>query len=414
MSDDIKLNIPDPYSTSNNDAFTFSLNENESPSTGMTDFKGKLEELKKKMEDSGVTETPKPSKPLKFPLHDQDQYPCEVKFKILLRDPPSVQGLGNAVSEAIETLGDINKAGVAAASEEYEESGENPIGAGAGYVDGAVTEIVNKLDASFGDETITAEDSLNAVGDAVNAVKTGGRPDIGKNISLYLPGAYAVSDALQYGTFEFGAMGAAGLAALQGGGSVMESIKAMLFDGAGSVVDAITGNAGASEYASLSAIRGMGMVKSLAGPAGDVATSAVKLTMGVTINPNTRAMFKAVGLRSFQLQFKFIPLSEKEAKQTEEIIKRFREHAYPESIDVGGVSQGYKYPHMFEIEMLAYGKPVGTKIKPCVLESISTNYNPSGMTYYKGEDRSYPAEYTLSLSFREDITLNAQDIRDGF
>ena len=64
--------------------------------------------------------------------------------------------------------------------------------------------------------------------------------------------------------------------------------------------------------------------------------------------------------------------------------------------------------------MLAYGKPVGTKIKPCVLESISTNYNPSGMTYYKGEDRSYPAEYTLSLSFREDITLNAQDIRDGF
>lgn len=414
MSDDIKLNIPDPYSTANNDAFTFSLNEDESPNTGMTDFKGKLDEMKKKMEDAGATEVPKPSKPLKFPLHDQDQYPCEVKFKILLRDPPSVQGLGNAIGDVVDGLVDINKAAVAAAKEEYEESGENPIGAVAGYTDGFVNEATNKLDAALGNETITPEESLNAATDALNAVKAGGRPDIGKNISLYLPGAYAVSDALQYSTFEFGAVGAAGLAALQGGGTVMESIKAMFMDGAGSVMDAITGNAGASEYASLSAIRGMSMVKSLGGTGGEIATEAVKLTMGVTINPNTRAMFKAVGLRSFQLQFKFIPLSEKEAKQTEEIIKRFREHAYPESIDVGGVSQGYKYPHMFDIEMYAYGKPVGTKIKPCVLESISTTYNPSGMTYYKGEDRSYPAEYTLSLSFREDVTLNAQDIRDGF
>ena len=195
----------------------------------------------------------------------------------------------------------------------------------------------------------------------------------------------------------------------------MDAIGSMISDGVGSVSDAMSGSA--SEYGKLGIVRGsQALIKKAdaIGLPGSELNAAVGLSMGVTVNPNTRAMFKGVSLRSFQLQFKFIPVSEKEAKEVEDIIRRFREHAYPESIAAGGVSIGFVYPHMFQIEFSAYNRPVGTKIKPCILESVSTSYNPSTMTYHKGSGRSYPSEYTLSLSFREDMTLNAQDIRDGF
>ena len=41
---------------------------------------------------------------------------------------------------------------------------------------------------------------------------------------------------------------------------------------------------------------------------------------GVTMNPNTRSLFKSVALREFAFQFKFIPLSEQEHREVIKII----------------------------------------------------------------------------------------------
>lgn len=354
--------------------------------------KQKAEDAAEKMKEKAKGGSTAPGKPLKYPLHDNDRYPCEVKFRILKRESASVTGGGSMVEDL--------KAGLDAYLAAKIDN--NPL----------KDEDGNSLSPTESAKQAYNESEKNSPPIVVNDAS---RTDIKKNISLYLPAGYAVSDALQYSNVELGALGASALGVLNSGGSIIEAMGSMIEDGLGSISDAASGSA--SEYGKLAAVRiakaGTKAMDGVGLPGAEL-NSAIGLSMGVTVNPNTRAMFKGVSLRSFQFQFKFIPMSEKEAKEVEDIIKRFREHAYPESIATGNVSIGFIYPHLFQIELSAYDRPVGTKIKPCILESVSTSYNPSTMTYHKGSGRSYPSEYTLSLSFREDMTLNAQDIRDGF
>ena len=105
-------------------------------------------------------------------------------------------------------------------------------------------------------------------------------------------------------------------------------------------------------------------------------------------------------------------------KQVKKIIRRFRMYAYPESIDVGGVSAGYKFPHMFELDIMYQpkeGSPVrvGNRMKKCYLKSIATNYNASSMAFHPD---GQPVEIDLSLNFVEERTLTRADIMedDGY
>ena len=65
---------------------------------------------------------------------------------------------------------------------------------------------------------------------------------------------------------------------------------------------------------------------------GDGTALAVKQASGVTLNPNTRSLFKSVALREFAFQFKFIAKSKKEADEVRKIIKFFRTELYPEAL----------------------------------------------------------------------------------
>ena len=99
----------------------------------------------------------------------------------------------------------------------------------------------------------------------------------------------------------------------------------------------------------------------------------------------------------------------------EQIIYRFRWHAYPKPIDIGstGITAGFEYPHLFTIDLKheQSGKTVGTKIKDCYLESVTTAYNPSSMAYHAD---GRPVEYNMTLNFRETIALTQADIEQGY
>ena len=62
----------------------------------------------------------------------------------------------------------------------------------------------------------------------------------------------------------------------------------------------------------------------------------------VTVNPNTRSLFKNVAIREFAFQFKFIAKSKKEADEVRKIIKFFRTELYPEALTVGTGAQKLK------------------------------------------------------------------------
>ena len=148
----------------------------------------------------------------------------------------------------------------------------------------------------------------------------------------------------------------------------------------------------------------------------DEIAGAFKSAAGVTSNPNTRVLFKSVGLREFAFAFKFIATSPKEATEIKEIIKLFRTELYPENINLpvagSNISIGYRFPNKFQIEVEYNGEEIATKIKPCYLRDVGVTYNNTAMAMHSDGNFS---EVEMTLSFQETRTLNRKDVEeDGF
>ena len=152
-------------------------------------------------------------------------------------------------------------------------------------------------------------------------------------------------------------------------------------------------------------------------PGMEGAEGAVTQGVGVTVNPNTRSLFKNVAIREFAFQFKFIAKSQKEADEVRKIIKFFRTELYPEALTVGTdpdskikIAIGYKFPKKFIITPMYNNAPIpDTKILPCFLRDVSVVYNPSGQAMHGGDNPHF-TEVDMSLAFTETRTLTRQEI----
>ena len=141
--------------------------------------------------------------------------------------------------------------------------------------------------------------------------------------------------------------------------------------------------------------------------------NVVNNALQTTLNPNIRATFRSVNLREHSFTFKFIPRSQAEAQEVRSIIDWFRMQVYPESIaQVGGIKVAYKFPNKMLIRM-KYGMntDIVTNYLPAHLVNMSTNYNPTNMSFYSDGEMQ---EIDLTLNFREYRTLSKEDIRAGF
>ena len=92
-----------------------------------------------------------------------------------------------------------------------------------------------------------------------------------------------------------------------------------LLSGVGATASSLMGSGAAPELARL-AMTKLSVSKYLGG---EGTALAVKQASGVTLNPNTRSLFKSVALREFAFQFKFIPLSKQEHDTVIKIIRFF-------------------------------------------------------------------------------------------
>lgn len=221
---------------------------------------------------------------------------------------------------------------------------------------------------------------------------------------LYLPVGLQYRDNASYSNFDLGVTGAA----LSAGGGVTSGLS--------TIKDALTNTSADRDVATAAAV---GIIDKFGGSMAAVGSAAFKLGVGVTINPNTRTLFEKVGIREFSFTFKFFAESRKEAVEIEKIIQFFREELYPEEINAnvsGGettqsISIGYRFPKKFGIQIEYDGNQIGTKILPCHLRDISTNYNPTNMSFH--EDGKF-TEIDMTLSFVEIRTLSKTDIKEGF
>ena len=151
-----------------------------------------------------------------------------------------------------------------------------------------------------------------------------------------------------------------------------------------------------------------------------VTGNRTRLALGKTPNPNTRALFKQVNLRTFQVAFKMMPTSEDEANNIKDIVKAFRAELYPESSGSGGPNFEitYKFPNRFRIRFYLGTSEQGRfEVEPKLLDAYLTNvtvaYNSSSQAVMaqRGSGLNF-SETDLNLTFLESKTLFGSDVRN--
>ena len=266
-------------------------------------------------------------------------------------------------------------------------------------------------------------------GDTPKLQKTEARTLFEEGMKIYLPTAFTTTDTLTYDSPSIGVTGAS----IEGGlNNVSGSVAEIFGKGVSNFMetfktggDPVLGKLGLARLSNKLGTANMG--------------NGVASALRVTVDPNIRTLFRGVGIRNFQFQFKFLATSAKEAENVEKIIHRFRYYAYPESIGLGGdlnISVGFKFPNPFQIYVKYRGEPtaiyetnektgekyiddyefpgstrIGPKLKTCYLTNVTTNYNPTTMAFHAD---GKPVEIDLSLSFTEQTTLNRADIKAGY
>lgn len=225
-------------------------------------------------------------------------------------------------------------------------------------------------------------------------------------IDLYLPMGLAYRDNVTYENFDLGAVGGA----MEKGLGFAES----MMKGTTSMIKNITGGGASSEQ--LARLAGVQLASKF-GSFGAEAQAVQKLAGGVTLNPNTRVLFKQPNIREFSFTFKFVAKSATEAQTVNDIIKRFRTELYPASIDVPvgdrTMSLGYVFPKKFNIQFIYDGRQIPglARIKPCYLRDVSTTFNSSSMAMHT--DGNF-LEVDMTLSFQETAALTRKDVEEGY
>lgn len=347
---------------------------------------------------------------LKFPTnlgeHGDDgpgSYGGKILFRNFVTEPPNPGQVGSDIRDIFGNLKDNT----------LEFFGEK--------IDNFTNDLYNNFTNILNPEGTASVDksppNANMNGTAKKDYPTDDLPNIsnraratGSRVVMYMPPALQIGDKLDIdNAVPFGIFGEVVDRSLGAGGGIAEAVIEGGRRGLGSLVDALGGDGLTANATSLALSR-------VATALGSSKEGAIRTALGVTPNPNIRAVFRSVGMRSFSFTFKMTPRNAGEAREISQIIKFFRLNAYPESFKIGGIPAGYFFPNKFEISFLYSTKnnpehTVATKAKLCFLTDIQSTYNPQQMAFY--EDGSFQ-ETDLVLTFLEERTLDRQDIRDGF
>lgn len=226
-----------------------------------------------------------------------------------------------------------------------------------------------------------------------------------KSVTLYMPPALQIGDKIDIdNTVPFGMFGEALNRSLGAGGGITSALTDATGRSLGSLVNALGGQALSQEAVSLG-------ISKAAGALGAGGEGAVRTALGITPNPNIRAVFRSVGIRTFSFTFKMTPRDKTEADDIGKIIKFFRTNAYPETFSLAGIPAGFKFPNKFQIHFQYNGKDIATKTHLSFLTDIQTTYNPQTMSFY--EEGNFQ-ETDLVLTFIEERTIDRQHVEAGY
>jgi hypothetical protein len=332
---------------------------------------------------------------LKFPLHNEDEYPAYILFQPVITTPPNLGGgASGAIGEMIKFISDTT----------YTAATGNAVPADPAQPAEGPGTLANAGERDIPPAEFKAQSILT------NEKKTNSR----SSCKMYMPSSIVFQDGVSYSTADLGFVGGAASAGMSNGQGMIESLASGGFQSLGNLYDALKGSV-SQDAARLGATR-------LAGAAGKngAIDGAVRGTLRTSPVANMTMLFDKPQLRTFSFSFKMQPVSEREARMVARIVKFFRTELYPDAFNtdtLGGISVpfGYRFPNEIKIS-LHYGKGDNSgknfiKFKPCYLTNFQATFNAPSAAFFKG---GHFQETTISMTLRENELLNKKDIQDGF
>lgn len=330
----------------------------------------------------------------KYPLHNEDDYQGRMVFQVVNEAAERVTAIdyGGAGTAAVSAFGDTVAAFTEAGGSILSAAGRSAAGA-LGLDTSSQSLVFNRKNGEY----VGASKALSVLGD--------------RKVTLYLPQAIQIQDAVQYdNNVELGAIGGGIANNLRGQASLANAIERSSTAANNTIRALSAGNVSAitQEQASLAS---QAALKN-AGSRGTSAANALLAVTGATANPNLRTLFRQVPIRNFSFSFTLIPTSKQEAEQIKSIVKFFREELYPEALTVGGIDYGYRFPNRMLIKLTYRNRDIpGVKFLPVYLQSFNTVYNANGMGMHSDGNWS---EVQINMNFTETKPLAKQDVERGY
>ena len=116
---------------------------------------------------------------------------------------------------------------------------------------------------------------------------------------------------------------------------------------------------------------------------------------GLVLNPKKEVMFNGVSHRTFELQWQFAPLNQKESNASYEFIKAIHIAAAPQ---VTEDTTFLTYPETVTIVVQDAGQAILTR-NECAITALSCNFTPDG--FWAAFTNGKPVHLNLSASFME-------------
>jgi hypothetical protein len=139
----------------------------------------------------------------------------------------------------------------------------------------------------------------------------------------------------------------------------------------------------------------------------------------------SQMLYKGPQYRRYQMPFILKPKTRKESEDIKKIISVFRLASAPSVPNTSGLGLGdtnisigegntftFGYPHLTQFDLVFFSDQNNSKrifrSKPCVIESVSTDYGSQKMTFF--EDGN-PAEITLTGQLTEIVPRTLGDAK---
>ena len=339
----------------------------------------------------------------KYPLENQELYKAAIKFSVHSVNPYEVDI--NAAQDIIDVpfiFGDKSSSSKVSPSE-----GTNMVEEG-DFMASRDARLSLSSDARFA--ALALEGSKAQIGLSGRSLGLQTK-DLSKGVLLYFPPGVVIQDQATYANQDLNIGGTGTLAgARAANGGLLSSMARGSLEGLNDMFGLIGSSFSSQEAAQIAAIRAVEKIKFIKT---DVSTGA-KIALQRVINPNTRTVFQGVAIKSYSFTFKLIATSADEAEQINQIIKLFRTELYPESVELGGIPLGYKFPHVFKIRYQYNGADNKNIPQPlfCYLRDVSTTYNSSNNMSFHADGNA--TEIDMTLNFQEYRAMSRQDVENPY